>query len=48
MFEVMWTEINSKYENVNKRKEFLTEKARDKFIEKLLNSDKLHQILATR
>ena len=48
MYEVAWQEINKKYEIVTKRKSFTTQKALEKFIEKLIDKDNLYQILGTR
>lgn len=48
MFEVMWQEINKSYKIVTKRKEFKTESAMQKFIEKLYSKDSFYAILATR
>lgn len=48
MSEVMWQEINKADKIVTKRKEFKTESAMQKFIEKLVEKDNFLQILATR
>ena len=45
-FEIRWIEINKKMELVNKRKGFDTEKARDKFVEKLVEKDNYYGMLA--
>ena len=45
MFKVAWTEINSKGEIVSKQKGFKTEIARERFVNKLFESGKLHMIL---
>ena len=48
MFEVAWMEFNKKNEIVTKRKSFSTEKALNRFIEKLFEKDNLYQIIGTR
>jgi hypothetical protein len=48
MREVAWTEINRKNEIVSKRKEFKTEAAMQKFIDKLVEKDNFYAIIATR
>lgn len=48
MFEVMWQEINKSDKIVTKRKEFKTEGAMQRFIEKLCGKDNFYGILATR
>ena len=48
MCEVAYLEINSKYQIVSKRREFKTEAAMQKFIEKLFESGNLYQLLGTR
>ena len=44
MFEVAWKEFNKSGRIVCKRKSFATQKALEKFIEKLYNSDNLYEI----
>ena len=48
MFEVMWQEFNRKDQVVTKRKEFRTEAAMDKFINKLHDKDNFWQIIGYR
>lgn len=48
MFEVIWQEINKSDKIVTKCKEFKTESAMQKFIEKLYDKDNFYGILATR
>lgn len=48
MSEIVWIEINRKGELVTKRKSFATEAAARKFVEKLMERDNFHSILATR
>jgi len=48
MYEVAWTEINSKYNLVCKRKTFKTAEAMYKFMVKLHDSGNLYQINGTR
>lgn len=44
---VEWTEFNKKDQLVGKQKFFATEKARDKFIDKLEDKDNFNQVTAT-
>lgn len=44
-FELQWIEINKRFELVNKRKEFKSEKARSRFIDKLMEGGNLYRIL---
>lgn len=44
---VEWTEFNTKSQLVGKQKFFATEKARDKFIDKLEDKDNFNQVTAT-
>lgn len=46
MYGVRWQEFNKKDELVMKEKNFETEKARDKFIEKLMQKDNFYSIYA--
>ena len=48
MFEVSWQEIKATGMIVTKRKAFKTEKALDKFVEKLFDKDSFYRILGTR
>lgn len=48
MFEVAWQEFNKADRLVTKRKAFKTEEAREKFINKLVEKDNFHTILAYR
>lgn len=48
MFEVAWQEFNKADRLVTKRKAFKTEAAREKFINKLVEKDNFHMILAYR
>ena len=48
MYEVCWQEIKATGLIVTKRKAFKTEKALNKFIEKLFDNDRFYRILATR
>ena len=47
-FEVCWQEINARGKIVTKRKSFKTEKAFNRFVEKLFEKDGFLQILAYR
>ena len=42
-----WIEINKRFELVNKEREFKSQKARERFIEKLLDSGNLYEITAS-
>ena len=48
MFELVWQEINKRERITTKRKSFNTEKAMEKFIEKLVEKDNFYGILASR
>lgn len=48
MKEIVWQEFNKNDRIVTKRKEFKTEEAMKKFIEKLVEKDNFYTILATR
>ena len=42
-----WIEINKRFELINKEREFKSQKARERFIEKLLDSGNLYEITAS-
>ena len=42
-----WIEINKRFELVNKEREFKSQKARERFIEKLLDSGNLYEITSS-
>jgi len=42
-----WVEINKRLELVSKEREFKSQKARERFIEKLLDSGNLYEITAS-
>ena len=48
MTEIVWQEIKKNGEIVTKQRTFKTEKAAEKFIEKLYYKDNFYNILATR
>lgn len=48
MKEIMWQEFNKSDRLVTKRKTFKTEKAMQKFIERLVEKENFYTILATR
>lgn len=48
MYEVAWQEISKSGKVLTKRKSFQTQKALEKFIEKLYDKDSFYGILATR
>lgn len=48
MTEIVWQEIKKNGEIVTKQRTFKTEKAAEKFIEKLYDKDNFYNILATR
>lgn len=48
MFEVAWTEFNRKDEVILRRKEFKSEKAMLKFIDKISESDNFCEFYGTR
>ncbi len=47
-FELAWIEINKRFQLVSKRREFKTPEARTRFVDKLLNSGNLYEILSSR
>jgi len=47
MYGIRWQEFNKKDQLVMKEKYFETEKALNKFIEKLIQKDNFHSIYAT-
>ena len=48
MYEVAWREINRKGEFVVKRKSFASAKARERFIEKLMEKDSFDCLFGVR
>lgn len=48
MTEIVWQEIKKNGEIVTKQRTFKTEKALEKFIDKLVDKDNFYNILATR
>lgn len=48
MKEIAWQEFNKSDRLVTKRREFKTEAAMQKFIDKLTEKDNFYKILATR
>lgn len=47
-YEVAWQEFSKSGQIVTKRKEFKTEAAMQRFIEKLFDKDSFYRILGTR
>ena len=48
MTEIVWQEIKKNGEIAEKRRTFKTEKALEKFIDKLVDKDNFYNIFATR
>ena len=46
-YALRWIEINKRFELVNKEREFKSQKARERFIEKLLDGGNLYEITAS-